>query len=175
MAFSLGTLPRPHPARKRIVWLARGDKESVHAAVAAEDTTIADWDDEPRTRLMRLNRRLTDAAMRPPQHLGRALFSRRFWREFLPRDTWRSLAMRTYEPLARERLARGMSMLSDGEAVITDRLHGHILSMLLGIPHVILDNSYGKLSSFHDRWTKGLPGVHFASSPDEAVAIARAQ
>ncbi|XP_048247973.1 glucose-6-phosphate/phosphate translocator 2, chloroplastic-like [Haliotis rufescens] len=43
----------------------------------------------------------------------------------------------------------GMLFLQRGRVVITDRLHGHILSTLLGIPHVILDNNYHKVSSYH--------------------------
>ncbi|PVD31816.1 hypothetical protein C0Q70_07234 [Pomacea canaliculata] len=34
----------------------------------------------------------------------------------------------------------GLSFLQRGRVVITDRLHGHILSVLLGIPHVLIDN-----------------------------------
>ena len=63
-------------------------------------------------------------------------------------------------------------MLSAARVVVTDRLHGHILSMLLGKPHVILDNSYGKLSSFHEKWTTGVDGVHFARTTDEALELA---
>jgi pyruvyl transferase EpsO len=65
-----------------------------------------------------------------------------------------------------------MACLSRGETVITDRLHGHILAMLLGIPHVLLDDRHGKLSSFHERWTSDVDGIHFAASPDEALAAA---
>ncbi|WP_276524270.1 polysaccharide pyruvyl transferase family protein, partial [Enterobacter hormaechei] len=46
---------------------------------------------------------------------------------------------------ARRRVERGLRLLSRGERIVTDRLHGHILSLLLGIPHVVLDNDYGKL------------------------------
>jgi pyruvyl transferase EpsO len=84
----------------------------------------------------------------------------------------RPLLRRTYSPLARQRLARGLRILSAGEVVITDRLHGHILSLMLGIPHVILDNSYGKLSSFHEAWTATADDVHFAASPADALRLA---
>lgn len=175
MAFCIGSLDRPRSASRPIVWIARNDKESVHAVSAGADAFVLDWDDEPRTRLFRVNRALTDAAMRPPRSLRRALLSRRGWRELLPRKTWRSLAIRTYEPLARQRLRRGLDMLAAGNMVITDRLHGHILAMLLGIRHVILDNTYGKLSSFHRAWTTGVEGVHFAASVEEALSYAEAQ
>lgn len=36
----------------------------------------------------------------------------------------------------------------------TNRLHGHILSCLLSIPNTVLDNNYGKNSTYVDQWTK---------------------
>lgn len=41
----------------------------------------------------------------------------------------------------------------------TDRLHGHIFSCLLGIPNKVLDNSYGKNSSYSNLWTKNISFV----------------
>ncbi|MEG4589163.1 polysaccharide pyruvyl transferase family protein [Microcoleus sp. MOSTC5] len=37
--------------------------------------------------------------------------------------------------------------------IITNRLHGHILCILLRIPHIFLANSYHKNESFYDTWT----------------------
>ena len=64
-------------------------------------------------------------------------------------------------------------MLSRGKVIITDRLHGHILSLLLGIEHIVLDNNYGKLSSFYESWTRASDLAHWARSPEEAAALAR--
>lgn len=55
------------------------------------------------------------------------------------------------------RFCRGYSLLSGARRVVTDRLHGHILSCLLGKPHVLLDNSYGKNGSFFKSWESDLP------------------
>jgi len=57
------------------------------------------------------------------------------------------------ERQARHRLARGLALLSRGERILTDRLHGHILALLLGIPHTVLDNDYGKIAAYRDAWT----------------------
>lgn len=46
------------------------------------------------------------------------------------------------------RTKRGMSCLCRGKVVVTDRLHAVIMATLLGLPHVHLDNSYGKISSY---------------------------
>lgn len=47
---------------------------------------------------------------------------------------------------------RGVELLSQYECIITTRLHGMILSMLLNKPVSYIDNSYGKLSTFYDTW-----------------------
>jgi pyruvyl transferase EpsO len=57
--------------------------------------------------------------------------------------------------------------------VITDRLHGHILCTLLGIPHVVLDNSYGKIQGFLESFTGECELVRRAESPAEALEMAR--
>lgn len=63
--------------------------------------------------------------------------------------------------LARARLARGITLLSKGKIVLTDRLHAHILSILINKQHVIVDNSYGKLGDFYHAWTSQYPCVLF--------------
>jgi exopolysaccharide biosynthesis predicted pyruvyltransferase EpsI len=59
-------------------------------------------------------------------------------------------------------------LLSSGRVVITDRLHAHLLCLLAGIPHAVLDNSYGKLGGFLDRWTGEAAGVYRADSTEDA-------
>ena len=83
---------------------------------------------------------------------------------------WDRLALRTAscEAAARARVLRGCRLLSSGRVVISDRLHAHLLSLLLDIPHAVLDNSYGKLGRFLDVWAGGAPGVHRAASIDDA-------
>jgi pyruvyl transferase EpsO len=64
---------------------------------------------------------------------------------------------------------RGCRTLAAGRVVVTDRLHAHLLSLLLGIPHGVLDNSYGKLFRFLDAWTGDAPGVHRFATAGEAL------
>jgi len=45
--------------------------------------------------------------------------------------------------------------------IITNRLHGHILCILLGIPHIFLANSYHKNESFYETWTYQVPFCRF--------------
>ncbi len=62
-----------------------------------------------------------------------------------------------YQRLAGARVERGLALLSRGRRIVTDRLHAHILAILLDIPHVALDNDYGKLSAYIAAWTAGSP------------------
>ncbi|MDC9837292.1 polysaccharide pyruvyl transferase family protein [Rhizobium binxianense] len=75
------------------------------------------------------------------------------------------------EMVARSRLRTGTELLSKGRTVITDRLHGHILCTLLNIPHVVIDNSYGKISGFASAWGTFSENRYFAQSVEEAIAI----
>ncbi len=61
------------------------------------------------------------------------------------------------------RMRRGVAKLSKGNVVVTDRLHAHILSVLMYKPHVLVDNSYGKLLQFYQAWTKDSPIATFVS------------
>jgi pyruvyl transferase EpsO len=81
----------------------------------------------------------------------------------------------TYDWQARRRVRAGCHLLASGRVVVADRLHAHILCLLLGIPHVVLDNNYGKLRRFCETWdTLSSPLVRWAESPAEALAAARA-
>ena len=57
--------------------------------------------------------------------------------------------------------------------MVTDRLHGHVLAWLSGIPSVVMDNSYGKVSGVIELTTASSSLTHLAANPDEALRIAR--
>ena len=54
---------------------------------------------------------------------------------------------------------------------MTDRLHGMILSTLLGRPTVVFDSLDGKVKAFHRTWLANLPGSRFI---DDVAEVARA-
>lgn len=64
--------------------------------------------------------------------------------------------------------ARG-EQLSKGKVVVTGRLHAHILSVLMTKPHILLDNSYGKLQGFYDAWTKDLAIARFLTDANQVA------
>ncbi|MGH7146335.1 MAG: polysaccharide pyruvyl transferase family protein [Nitrospiraceae bacterium] len=155
MAFALGSLQRPQSPRSQIVWLARTDIEAIgrYLRIPSGEVEQIDWlEDRPSVTLC-ANEFLTRQICHHPRALRRLS----------------GPLSRTYDPLARERLMRGRRMLSMGQVVITDRLHGHILCLLLGIPHVLLDNNYGKISRFFETWTRDSELVVWADSPEQAL------
>lgn len=111
---------------------------------------------------------ITDWLIDSPQLLKNKRFRRRAVRLWSRIDSNR-MRVRWYNYLANERVNRGLSLLSRGRYVITDRLHGHILCTLLDIPHVALDNDYGKVSGYIASWTKGYEGLTVATSAREAA------
>lgn len=161
MALWLGPMQRPTRAVRKQLWLWRNDVEAPVEAGAAytlssHDIKIVDWLQEPYSSLKRVNGILTRAVVRYPRScrvLGR-------------------LVSQTFEPLATARLNRGCNLLAEGAVVVTNRLHGHILCLLMGIPHVVLDNSYGKISQFVKTWGTDVRGVTFCDSVERARLVA---
>src|SRR4051812_14074820 len=135
-AFALGPIERPLSPTEDVVALVRTDKESTKRPLPAGLRPV-DWLDDTLTPRLQLER-------------------------FLRRHRMGlKVRARLIRPLAEQRLTRGCRLLSRGREVVTDRLHAHILCLLMGIPHVLVDNNYGKLRSFFEAWTRDAPGVRF--------------
>ena len=84
---------------------------------------------------------------------------------------WRPISD-TFAPLAEAWVTRAQQLVMAADVVVTERLHGHLLCLLAGVPHVVLDGGYGKIGAVLDGPTGASPLVHRAGSVDEAVAIA---
>lgn len=101
----------------------------------------------------------------------------------LPRLAHRVPALRrpVFQPLVRASLDAinainvhgGMRLLRDRPVAIVDRLHAHILAALLEVPHVALDNSYGKISTVYAEYTHVLRTARFAPDLNDALNQAR--
>ena len=61
----------------------------------------------------------------------------------------------------------GIQFISNYNYVASTRLHGHILSLLLNVSSVMIDNSYGKNSRFYDTWLKDIPQSSLVKSTEE--------
>jgi exopolysaccharide biosynthesis predicted pyruvyltransferase EpsI len=163
MAFCLGDLSpvvRGTPAaRGGVLWLARTDGEEVFDHVDAGDgVRRVDWPGPSSIwRRRRYASRLLSSGVAQLTGPGRV--------------AWRPAAV-MFPRLAGERVRSGAALLSSAEVVVTDRLHGHILSLLCRVPHVLNDNRTGKIRAFYQTWTEGSSLTHWAAEPAEALAVA---
>lgn len=177
-AFGLGELPRVAPAlhgapRPDILWLHRlpSDPEYVDYGIAAATSGIPqsvtevewlkktpfepDWS-RAAARARRRNERLRPRAAASPR-----------WARF----AWRPLAA-TFDPLGWGHVTRGLAILRAGRVLVTDKLHGHIMALAAGIPHVVLNNSYGKVAGAYRTWTHPSTLAHWAENGEHAVDLA---
>jgi pyruvyl transferase EpsO len=159
MSFALGRLERPAEPIHDIVWLGREDKEA-REPLAPMPGNVArfDWMTDDLSPRIALYRRLMPMAAHRP------------WL----RSLLTGVLSHEGDVVACASVARGCRLLSQGRVVVTSRLHGHLLCMLLGIRHVVLDNTYGKVHGAFDTWTHGSPLVQLADSQSEALARATA-
>lgn len=77
--------------------------------------------------------------------------------------------LRAYATLAHVNFRAGVRVLASAPMVVTDRLHAHILAVLLGIPHVAMNNNYGKVGAVYEAYTSRFANAHFA--PDVEAAL----
>jgi pyruvyl transferase EpsO len=161
MAFQLD-LPRAGPADHDAVWLARTDNERRYASVTRPGILVTDWFDHMPGR--------TRWAV---QYRAHVLKSRALTQ--LPGSLagLRRIRVGAFDAPAWRYLVPGLRLVSRGELLITDRLHGHILSLLTGVPNILLDNSYGKLRSHYESWTSASDRTWWTSCPEEALELAR--
>lgn len=78
-----------------------------------------------------------------------------------------------YTALRRLNVTAAIRQLDGAESVVTNRLHAHVLAALLGIPHVVTDNSYGKISRIYNEYTGSFSTANWAGSLNEAAEFAR--
>jgi pyruvyl transferase EpsO len=67
----------------------------------------------------------------------------------------------------------GIAQFTQRRLVITNRLHGHILCLLLGIPNIFLPNSYYKNEAFYETWTYQIPYCRFVKEPKQVKVAAQ--
>lgn len=155
MAFCVGPL-RPAKPEIPILALLRTDKESAgHAERSDIPIPVDDWITE------------SEAEVDDAKSAGAA--------SALSSGRPDQMQLSIFNAAARHRLSRGVRTLSRGAIIVTDRLHAHILSLLLGRPHAILDNGYGKVFGFIDAFSEGADLAYKARSFDDALAWAQRQ
>lgn len=160
MAFALGPLQKIGTPDLDVLLLLRTDKEGTgqKTGLLPSGWEQADWlEDSPN---------LHRDALRETRRDALISFNPAKWSKRARRNHY-------YNWLADRRLERGVRQLSRARFIITDRLHVHIVSTLLGLPHCFLDNHYGKIArfsaAFSTKWTQS----YQATTLPEAVARAQ--
>jgi pyruvyl transferase EpsO len=162
LALALGPLHSDAEPRVPILWLGRDDPERVERTAPPPEIRFVDWVQGPpdagftdaERELFAENVRLRHAVSAGGTAVKAAVAA-------------------TFDGLAHAWLRRGLDILASARVVITDRLHAHELAILLGIPHVVLDNANGKVRAVFEAWSGRSALAHWAETTDEAVAAAR--
>lgn len=171
MSFLLGPQPRPCKPFYDIVWLARTGQEHANdrtevaarlASQAAEKIVLPKFSDGVEINLV--------VKQRPPTVLLTD------WQSLVFENEEARLAYQRLDFDARSeaRVSRALHILSLGRMVVTDRLHAHILCLMMGIGHVLVSDESGKNQHFYETWTRDSNLCRFARDPVEAWSIARA-
>ena len=170
MAFMLTTLQRSHAPEYRVACISRNDPEGIYGPSLAIAAGLI-------LRNAHLDLGSFDDGFAITANAGVS------GSEFLLSDWYQmrlpgQVTLDAYQRLSFDERSlvwvnRAIRMLSYGRVVVTDRLHGHILCTLVGIPHVLLNNSYGKNISYYETWSRPGRLSHLAASPPEAWSLAQ--
>lgn len=146
----LGKIASPPPTQRTTV-LARRDQES-----GASDVPPGARDWKKDTRGLAFTSFIRWKAIHSP--LAARLLNK-------PASAW--------ENIANQRLHRGVQILSEGETVVTDRLHAMLIALQMGRSVIAVDNNNRKLTKYSDTWFgEAQPDIRFANSFTEAMRIA---
>ncbi|MCD2170212.1 polysaccharide pyruvyl transferase family protein [Microbacterium sp. JC 701] len=154
------TPPEVRSSRHREVVLARRDRERA-AAIAGQTTSEGaverDWG-------LRLGSSMAWRFVRLPGRLARIF-------PVIRRQRGASAILRWgYLRMTNLNLRSGVKLFSSASHVTTDRLHAHVLAALMGIPHTVYDNSYGKIGAIYREYTHLFSTARFEPTGDGQAA-----
>lgn len=153
MAFSIGKLAPQSSVEFPVLAMLREDKE-INADLVGNSTTLnnipcEDWITENK-------------------YLVKKAKFKGYLKSASTLDQQRCFAS-SLHAAAENRFARGIKQISRGERIVTDRLHVHICSLLLGKQHAVLDNSYRKINNFISAFYPESELVYRATSLNDAI------
>ncbi|MEN8106985.1 MAG: polysaccharide pyruvyl transferase family protein [Pseudomonadota bacterium] len=162
--------------KSSILYLRRSDWDSgtgfspQHLGIA--DLVHNDWDVFWRVRKLSRNRvvrKLWQQHLAPPGEIA----SRYKWRFRYPY----AKQLKQFSPSSVKLpswniIHSGLYQLQKHPLVITNRLHGHILSLLLDIPHILLPGPYNKMESFYNTWTHQIPSCRYVNEHRQVKKVA---
>lgn len=160
MALCIGPLQGPRPSIPVLAMLREDrEKASTYDLSAFPDVPVEDWISEPWL------------PVHAAKLIGAALGAIRALGSLDPM----SVRAGKFDAAARQRFGRGVRQIGRARAIATDRLHVHILSLLMGKPHAVLDNSYGKIARFMSAFSGNTSLTYRARSLADGIEWARAQ
>ena len=84
--------------------------------------------------------------------------------ERVPQRCRNATADAAYAMMRALNVSAAVRQLGDARWIATNRLHGHILAALMGIPHFVSDNSYGKVSAIFQEYSGEFTTAHWVDS-----------
>ena len=168
--------------RKQLLLLSRTDKES--ASLSLEDV-LDKWSREIEQQdwisitrgwcwgihkipisvfLTRLYREVIQRGLLTPREWS----LRREWINSTKEWDWiRGSRWHSLHKISLNLLFDGYRQLSNRRFIITNRLHVHILSSLIGVPNILMPNSNHKNQSYYQTWSQDFRDSYFATTTQE--------
>ena len=133
-------------SNKASLYIKRNDKESPKDVNGNNYDLISDWPcfEKGITRNVLLNT-IYDRVYRYVPLLRNCI-----------RERWKEYAYHYFRLLM---IKDGVKFISPFNQIVSERLHGCILAILLGKEVVVINNSYGKNKNFYDAWLKEFDNV----------------
>lgn len=151
-----------------IIAIARADREASSGLrevgadwIPGYTVTITDWGLHARDPL---RWRLARVALKLQQLL---IVGRRKTRVPVP-PLPQGFAMRLLRTTNEMNVRSAVHLYARAEALVVDRLHAHVLALLLGLEHVMLDNNYRKLAGVFDGYTGDFSTARYCTALDDA-------
>lgn len=166
------------PKRKdHILYLSRRDGElnpiSSLESIAIPNLIVEDWasyryKNSPSARSIQGITQLIREGWQQGTVIPLEWLSRQLWQRFHP---YVAKFEALYNPSLHRKswnfIHNGVYQFKQHRLIITNRLHGHILCLILGIPHVLLTNVYHKNESFYQTWTYQVPFCRFVKEASQ--------
>ncbi|MEA2825958.1 MAG: hypothetical protein QOG43_397 [Actinomycetota bacterium] len=151
LAVGLAPLTPMQPAQQRDLWVLRRDGEARgrDGLAAGAPSTVVDWEDAIGSdagirRRIRVEEKMYRVARRAAGMMPRA-------------HTGAMARISSARRLSQSRVDAANTFLSRAACVVTDRLHAHLLAVLLGRSTIVSDNNFGKVRAFYETWMEQLP------------------
>ena len=164
------------PGGRSVLVIARADREAASGLAAVTPDWLApasltktDWwldGDQPASwQRARRVATLHHHAVRP-RRVVRRMTGGRLGLPTIPRSKFQgAIAL-----INRENIRYAETLYARTDALVVDRLHAHVLAALMGIDHVLLDNTYRKLGAVFDDYTNQFSTARYCTDLDGARA-----